>query len=110
MPKNNCRKVLTDTADSDGIAIMSKASDQAARMIEAASTWRNERKIDSFELGAAMRDYRIDCGASLRKIALAVGVSAPFLSDCERGFRKLSEEDLTKYVAACDAAEKALMG
>ncbi|HKP75321.1 MAG TPA: helix-turn-helix transcriptional regulator [Longimicrobiaceae bacterium] len=49
--------------------------------------------------GAWFRRERIYYGVSLREMARRLGVSPPFVSDMERGFRHF----LPKYAAAYDA-------
>jgi DNA transposition AAA+ family ATPase len=50
-------------------------------------------------LGHQMRAFREKSGISLREVARGIELSAMFLSDCERGKRKLNEEYLEKYIA-----------
>jgi transcriptional regulator with XRE-family HTH domain len=49
-------------------------------------------------LGAALRACREAKGVSLREVAKAVGLSAPFISDCELGRRNLSPHHRTTYL------------
>lgn len=53
------------------------------------------------KLGRMMRQLRGDSGISLRQVARVIGVSAPFLSDCERGNRQLNLVDLQEFINAC---------
>lgn len=48
------------------------------------------REVDPVSIGKAFRQLRKDRGISLRGMAKAIGVSAPFLSDVELGQRNLS--------------------
>jgi predicted transcriptional regulator len=54
---------------------------------------------DNETLGRQMRDFREKSGISLREVARSIELSAMFLSDCERGKRKLNEEYLEKYIS-----------
>lgn len=51
-------------------------------------------------LGEAIYTARNEKGITLRGLATAVGVSAPFLSDVEHGRRRPSEERLTAIAKA----------
>lgn len=50
--------------------------------------------------GEFARECREKTGLSLRKLAKRMGVSAPFLSDLERGNRTWSDEQCRKWEAA----------
>lgn len=52
---------------------------------------RNERLVAIADVGRALRDCRKYRGLSLRACAKAAGISAPFLSDIERGRRGMSD-------------------
>lgn len=54
--------------------------------------------IDLVRLGSKMRSMRIRHNLSLRKVAEDMALSPSFLSDCELGRRKLSDEDLECFV------------
>lgn len=49
------------------------------------------------EVGAELRRERKAKGLSLRKVADEIGCSAPFLSDCELGRRRLSPDKINEY-------------
>jgi transcriptional regulator with XRE-family HTH domain len=48
--------------------------------------------VDHEATGAAWRKIRQDVGFTLRSLARKMGISAPFLSDLERGRRNWTEE------------------
>jgi predicted transcriptional regulator len=48
---------------------------------------REEKHSVNAEVGAKMRKMREDAGISLRSMATALFISAPFLSDMEKGRR-----------------------
>lgn len=50
--------------------------------------------------GSYARELRLASGASLRAIARGMGVSAPFLSDLERGNRQWSASAAEKWESA----------
>lgn len=54
------------------------------------------------KFGAALRQLREDSGISLRGMAKILGVSAPFLSDCELGNRKLHLRHQLLFLQTCD--------
>lgn len=47
-------------------------------------------EINPFSFGKALRALREDTDISLRDMAGRIGITPPFLSDCELGRRKLS--------------------
>ena len=49
-------------------------------------------------VGRALRACRERHGISLRAVAKQLGVTAPYLSDVERGFRTLSTDNLESYM------------
>jgi predicted transcriptional regulator len=49
-------------------------------------------QIDHAKAGSVVRHQRLKAKLSLRSLAEQLNVSAPFLSDMERGFRCWSEE------------------
>jgi predicted transcriptional regulator len=49
------------------------------------------------KLGAALRACREAKGITLRDVARKLGVSAPFVSDCELGRRNLSDKHREAY-------------
>ena len=54
--------------------------------------------LNKMEMGRALRKMREDADLSLRSVAKTVGVSAPFLSDCELGHRAPSTGVLKKLL------------
>lgn len=57
--------------------------------------------LDKTKMGAALRKMREDAGVSLRSMASKMGCSAPFLSDCELGQRKISTSHLKQFLENC---------
>lgn len=62
--------------------------------------WRKKHDAILREVGQAMRTERERCRISLRELSRRLGVSAPFLSDMERGNRKYSIEWCKKAMRA----------
>ena len=56
--------------------------------------------IDDVETGAFARQVRKDHVVSLREVARRMDVSAAFLSDCERGRRRFSQERYNEFFQA----------
>jgi predicted transcriptional regulator len=67
----------------------------AEKGIENATAQRNAELI---ALGRALRAAREAKGISLRHVATALGLSAPFISDCELGRRALSAAHRGAYL------------
>ena len=59
-------------------------------MLKTCSEIPKTPQVNKVKLGKAMRQLRHDANLSLRLTAKTIGVSAPYLSDCELGFRQLS--------------------
>lgn len=57
-------------------------------------------QVDHEGTGAEWRLHREVAGVSLRELARTMGVSAPYLSDLERGRRNWTEELEDRYVKA----------
>lgn len=59
------------------------------------------------DLGEKIRELRIAKGITLRGLARAIGVSAPFLSDVEHGRRRPTEDrlDAMANVLGCKPSE-----
>lgn len=55
---------------------------------------------DHRPLGAELRRLRGNYGLALREVARRMGVSAPYLSDLERGNRLWTEETRDKFLKA----------
>lgn len=77
-----------------------RAQDTAGEMFARASYQVTRMEVDLKKLGHAMRQERQQHGISLRAVARAIGRSAMFVSDCERGNRMMSRADLTNYLYA----------
>ena len=56
-----------------------------------------ERRAAHMAVGTELRREREDKGLSLRQVAQEIGCSAPYLSDCELGRRRLSPEKMNDY-------------
>lgn len=59
--------------------------------------------IDHKRTGQEMRRLREASGLSLRAIATRMGVSAPYISDLEKGFRKWTEERCSAFLSAINS-------
>jgi transcriptional regulator with XRE-family HTH domain len=57
-------------------------------------------QIDNVATGAMARAKRIKSGKSLRKVATALGFTASFLSDLERGRRNWNADLLSRFERA----------
>lgn len=55
---------------------------------------------DHHETGKQMRALREETGRSLRSVASAIGISAPYLSDMELGRRGWSSDMILKVTSA----------
>ena len=58
-------------------------------------------ELNQVEFGNVLRRLRQDADLSLREVARKLGRSAPFLSDCELGRRKLKLTDQIQFVEIC---------
>lgn len=54
--------------------------------------------------GSKLRDARESAGVSLREMSRRLGISAPYLSDLERGNRALSEEWVRRFFEELEEA------
>lgn len=72
-----------------------QALEEAEHAIGCAVVRRNEAAV---RLGAALRACRESKGISLRQVAIALELSAPFISDCELGRRNLSAAKREAYM------------
>lgn len=54
-------------------------------------------KFDHAAIGAYQKALRIKAGKSLREVAKKMGVSAPYVSDLERGRRNWTDEKVGQY-------------
>lgn len=64
-------------------------------------------KIDSLACGKIVRDARIKSGMSLRQLAVAIGFSAPFVSDLELGRRSWKQDTFDRALATISKVKKA---
>ncbi len=55
-------------------------------------------KVNHVKIGLWLRDLRLVKRVSLRRAALGLKLSAPFLSDLELGKRNWDEEKIDKYL------------
>lgn len=58
------------------------------------------KEVDQAALGASMRLKREKAGRSIRATADAMGMTAPYILDLERGYRPWSESLITSYTEA----------
>ena len=65
-----------------------------------------EDRLNLVEFGTCLRRLRQDAGFSLREIARFMDLSAPFLGDCERGFRRMRLTHQIKYLKCVLPKEK----
>lgn len=49
-------------------------------------------------IASNMRHHRVNCGMSLREVATLMGISAPYLSDLERGRRAWSKHLVNQFL------------
>lgn len=84
---------FVDQADSGGTHYrnLRRAIDQEVAAEDREINARNDRWVAIAELGLAIRAAREHLGLSLRACAKAAGISAPYLSDIERGRRSMSD-------------------
>lgn len=59
--------------------------------------------VNAEKYGMALRLLRLDSGISLRGMAKIIGISPPFLSDCELGHRNLKLSHQIAFVEVCSA-------
>ena len=75
---------------------------KAVKQLRAACTHTVTREeLDLDEFGAALRKLRKDADITLRGMARHLGVSAPFVADCELGNRKLSLSHTIRFIELC---------
>lgn len=79
---------------------------KATEWIKEATSLATHPVIDTFSIGKQMKELRVANKKGLREISRAIGMSAPYLVDCERGFRKLNPQKLQEYIDACLAPEE----
>lgn len=66
-----------------------------------------KKETDVFRIqGKALTILRIMNGSTLTEVAKNIGVSISFISRCEKGKRKLSEEDTKKFLEYIEASEE----
>lgn len=61
---------------------------------------------DPRAVGQALRDKREAAGKSLREVAAFMKVTAAFLSDCELGHRRLTDDRISDFNAALNHKSK----
>lgn len=71
---------------------------------EACKVTKTVTEVDPVEYGRMLRQLRLDSGISLRGMAKIIGISPPFLSDCELGHRNLNLGHQIAFVEACRRA------
>jgi len=71
----------------------------ALQLRKECSTTVTVTQVDYEQLGAALRQMRLDAGISLRGMAKLLKLSAPFLSDCELGRRSLRPNKLVAFIS-----------
>jgi predicted transcriptional regulator len=78
---------------------------QRVQSLQARCT-QHAREMDAAyrEIGEALRAKRRKAGFPLRSFANDLGVSAPFLSDMERGNRRYSEKHVIQAIELLEAA------
>lgn len=64
---------------------------------------RKVEVTDEIATGAKMRELRLQTGVSLRQVARHMDLSAPYLSDLERGRRAWTESRAMEFIAAVRA-------
>jgi transcriptional regulator with XRE-family HTH domain len=64
----------------------------------------------SMELNLQIRQLRKDRNLTLKELAERVGISAPHLSEVERGKKNVNNHILTRIANALDVPPKALIG
>ena len=80
------------------LRIMS-AKTELDRLKQACSSSKTVLVVDDKEFGEVLRYHREDAKIKLNEMAKALGVSTSFLSDCERGNRKLKDDHQLQFVA-----------
>lgn len=60
------------------------------------------KEIDDFRTGQNAKSEREAAKVSVRALARAIGWSAAYVSDLERGNRRWNEEKMTRYMQALD--------
>jgi predicted transcriptional regulator len=64
-------------------------------------------KVNQGDLATCMRRLREQHSCSLRKMAVKLGVSAPYLSDLELGRRNWSEKRIKSFLQALGISDEA---
>lgn len=62
------------------------------------------------EIGDVLRDFRIERGHTLRKVACDASVALGYLSEVERGQKEVSSEILAAVAGALDVPLSRIMG
>jgi DNA-binding transcriptional regulator YiaG len=77
------------------------ARQELIAMRHACTVTITEQRVDLTMFGTALRRLRTDADLSLREVARRLDKSAPFISDCELGRRKLKLTDQIRFVEIC---------
>ena len=81
-----------------------RAVNQLIRNCEWADKYRNKTVTDSnLRAGTQIRKLRESSGISLRAMAQRIGCSSSFLSDMERGNRRVSEQWFRRIIVVIDS-------
>lgn len=75
-----------------------RAIDKVNDAEDAVTNARNDLLVAEAELGLALKNCRQAKGLSLRQCAIKLKLSAPYLSDVERGRRSISTDNLECYM------------
>lgn len=98
--RNIARKKVASSADAAILRTVS-AKSELERLRSACQSSKVVVVVDNREFGEVLRYHRNDAKLTLRTMATRLGVSAAFLSDCERGNRKLSDAHQLQFVQEC---------
>ena len=79
---------------------------KATEWIAEATFIRESPAVDCHQIGVKMREIRKKSGIGIREMARRIGLTAPFLYDCEKGFRKLKPEKLQEFINQCAEEEQ----
>lgn len=94
LAKSNAASVRVPSGDLLALRAMVEANDEWLKKSQ--NLYRDEQK----RIGRWARDRREDASVSLREVARRMGVSAPHLSDLERGNRNWTADMLTAWESA----------
>lgn len=80
------------------------AQERAKKLVQIEADHAKQMRGEWRALGEWMRQLREQHGISLRALADEMGVSAPFLSDMERGNRRYTLPHILRAIAICPTA------